>query len=32
MLDRLGAVGGRISIRSAPGRGTDVDGAVTVST
>ena len=31
MLDRLGAVGGRISIRSAPGRGTDVDGAVTVS-
>jgi signal transduction histidine kinase len=32
MLDRLGAVGGRISIRSAPDRGTDVDGAVTVST
>jgi signal transduction histidine kinase len=31
MLDRLGAVGGRISIRSAPGRGTDIDGAVTVS-
>ena len=31
MLDRLGAIGGRISIRSAPGRGTDVDGAVTVS-
>jgi signal transduction histidine kinase len=30
MLDRLGAIGGRISIRSAPGRGTDVDGAVTV--
>ncbi|HEY1367249.1 MAG TPA: histidine kinase, partial [Gaiellaceae bacterium] len=31
MSDRLGAVGGTISIRSAPGRGTYIDGAVKVT-
>jgi signal transduction histidine kinase len=30
MSDRLGAIGGTISIRSAPGRGTYIDGAVKV--
>jgi signal transduction histidine kinase len=31
MSDRLGAIGGTISIRSAPGRGTYIDGAVKVT-